>query len=116
MNPFVKTCLVDSHRTTQTPSTDESDPYFDENEIKVSTHSADYSLVNSVPTPSLGNNIIRNHKDRDPYDVFEPAKLLGNGSMVRSNLSLAKSITQSHCQVRVKFSSLCSLRLLYLLF
>jgi hypothetical protein len=104
MNPLLKRCLIDSHRSaqtpsadvsktpstdvSQTPSNDVSDPYFDENQRKSSTHSTDSSLFNSsVRSPSLGNNIMRNHKNRDPYDIFEPAKLLGSGSMVCSNKS-----------------------------
>ena len=81
MNPLIKSCLIDSHRTTAT--TEYSDPYFDENQYShaSSSHSTP-SMVTSVPAPALGKNIMRNHKDRNPYEVFEQAKLLGTGSMV----------------------------------
>lgn len=76
MNPLLKSCLISSNRSTVTT---EADPYFDEN--NESRHSSRSSIL--VSTPSLGNNITRSMKDRDPYEIYEPVKLLGSGSMVR---------------------------------
>jgi hypothetical protein len=78
MNPLLKTCLINSNRST---SSTECDPYFDENNI--SRHSSRSNIV--VSTPSLGNNITRSLKDRDPYEIYEPVKMLGTGSMVRAD-------------------------------
>ena len=75
MNPLLKSCLINSNRSTVAT---EPDPYFDEN--NESRHSSRSSML--VSTPSLGNNITRSLKDRDPYEIYEPVKLLGSGSLV----------------------------------
>jgi len=87
----MKTCLIDSHRTTAT--TEYSDPYFDENQYSQASSRIDHSthsMVTSVPAPALGKNIMRNHKERNPYEVFEQAKLLGSGSM--GTVSMVKKV------------------------
>mmetsp|Transcript_16724 Transcript_16724/g.31684 ORF Transcript_16724/g.31684 Transcript_16724/m.31684 type:complete len:679 (-) Transcript_16724:4023-6059(-) len=76
MNPLLKSCLINSNRSTVTT---ETDPYFDENTNESSRNSSRSNIL--VSTPSLGNNITRSLKDRDPYEIYEPVKLLGSGSM-----------------------------------
>mmetsp|Transcript_17562 Transcript_17562/g.21453 ORF Transcript_17562/g.21453 Transcript_17562/m.21453 type:complete len:683 (+) Transcript_17562:151-2199(+) len=60
--------LVDSSR----------DPYFDEN----SSHSSTFGtgFLRSMSSPVLSENIMR-RIERDPYEVYEEAKMLGTGSM-----------------------------------
>ncbi len=36
----------------------------------------------TISAPQLGMNMMRTIHNRDPYEVYEFAKLLGNGSMV----------------------------------
>lgn len=81
MNPIVKTCLIDSSRSAVENS---EDPYFDENINSIySSQSSSRGNLSPVPTPQLGKNMMRSIKDRDPYEVYDIAKLLGTGSMVR---------------------------------
>jgi len=61
-------------------STDSTDPYFDDNMMPMSSHSSREYL--NVAAPALGTNMMRKVCNRDPYDVYKPAKLLGTGSMV----------------------------------
>jgi len=35
-----------------------------------------------VSTPMLGENMMRNFVNRDPYEIYECVKLLGRGSML----------------------------------
>ena len=87
MNPLVKTCLIDSHQSnkdtnrTELSEEEEEDPYFDENNLACSA-SMDTSTSQKPVIADLGINIMGRHKDRDPLDVYEPAKVLGTGSMV----------------------------------
>ena len=43
-------------------------------------------LDRKMSSPHLSENIMRKI-DRDPYDVYEHAKVLGTGSMVRYNVA-----------------------------
>jgi calcium-dependent protein kinase len=80
MNPLVKTCLIESNKESADEATYESDPYFDDNLHTFSSHSSSRGNL-AIPTPQLGNNIVRENKNRDPYEVYNYAKSLGNGSM-----------------------------------
>ncbi len=83
MNPIFKSCLIDSTRGS-VDYTD--DPYYDDNNDGMNASLSIYSSHSSsrgVLAPELGENMMRTIKDRDPYDVYVIAKLLGTGSMVR---------------------------------
>lgn len=88
MNPLVKTCLIDSHQSnkdtnrTELSEEEEEDPYFDENNVARSASMESFSSANKPVIADLGINIMGRHKNRDPLDVYEPAKVLGTGSMV----------------------------------
>jgi len=66
-----------------TSSGSSSDPYFDENIQAID----DIAIVGfkqhdeRVSTPSLCENMMRNVVNRDIYDIYEPLKILGTGSM-----------------------------------
>jgi len=91
MNPLIKTCLIDSSKYPSTRSDDvtsssDNDPYFDDNMLGISSHSSLGGLAGGaygygVHAPDLGKNIMRTVKNRDPYEVYDLAKLLGTGSM-----------------------------------
>lgn len=98
MNPLLKNCLIvsqrskgDSTRTAEVGSGSElhdstaSDPYYDDNYIKATTVSDSgrgIDTPNKYAISGLKANIIGSHKDRDPFEIFEPVKMLGKGSMV----------------------------------
>ena len=94
MNPLIKTCLIDSSkypstRSDEVTSSSDNDPYFDDNMLGISSHSSLGGLAGGaygygVHAPDLGKNIMRTVKNRDPYEVYDLAKLLGTGSMVRT--------------------------------
>ena len=60
------------------------DPYYDEN---ISMHTSSHSSSRSIVAPQLGNNLMR-VVTRDPYEIYDAVKLLGDGSMVRAPLNL----------------------------
>ena len=94
MNPLIKSCLIDSSKYPSTRSDDvtsssDNDPYFDDNMTGTSSYSSLGGLAGGangygVHAPDLGKNIMRTVKNRDPYEVYDVAKLLGTGSMVRT--------------------------------
>ena len=51
-----------------------ADPYGDED-----------TVVSECPMAHLGSAMMR-EREIDPYEIYEPIKMLGTGSMVRSNL------------------------------
>jgi hypothetical protein len=91
MNPLVKTCLIESNKESADEATYESDPYFDDNLHTFSSHSSSRGNL-AIPTPQLGNNIVRENKNRDPYEVYNYAKSLGNGSMVSDSLEISPAL------------------------
>jgi calcium-dependent protein kinase len=60
-----------------------SDPYYDENDS--SEKVSKMHLPKTISSPHLGENIMRK-VDRDPYEVYEHAKVLGTGSMGSVNM------------------------------
>lgn len=108
MNPLVKTCLIDSHQSnkdtnrTEVSEDEEEDPYFDENNVarSASMDTSSSSVVKPV-IADLGINIMGRHKDRDPLHVYEPAKILGTGSMVSFHLYFTEEALQSYFLARL---------------
>jgi len=69
-------CNFRSNSTVSVTSVDsKDDPYYDED----ATHGSRADSV--VSTPRLGENMMRKLVNRDPYEIYEPVKLLGTGSM-----------------------------------
>jgi len=56
------------------------DPYYDEDAID------GFRKDTVVSTPMLGENMMRKLVNRDPYDIYQPVKLLGTGSMGSVNM------------------------------
>lgn len=56
-----------------------------------SSHRSTGSHGSSSKSPSLRGNLTREHKDRDPFNVFSTVKILGKGSM--GNVSLVRRRT-----------------------
>ncbi len=48
------------------------------------SNSSPRSLARKMSSPHLCENIMRKI-ERDPYEIYEHAKILGTGSMVRTN-------------------------------
>lgn len=101
MNPLFKTCLLtESNRSvrsvksrdTEGANTENTDPYSEDNDFTISRRSTDNNLSTSYSTPQLGENMMRTIVNRDPYEVYQFAKLLGNGSMVSKVCSKVLSI------------------------
>ena len=87
MNPLFKTCLLTdssnkSVRSEKSRDTENTDPYSDDNDFSLSRRSIDKNNLNAYITPQLGENMMRTNVNRDPYEVYQCSKLLGNGSIV----------------------------------
>jgi hypothetical protein len=82
-----KTCIFPDEKTQFVPESPKrrsynDNPYFDEN-----TQREDDEIKRNVSIPSLGQNMMR-RLQRDPYDIYEPVKVLGTGSMVSCDYPL----------------------------
>jgi len=62
------------------PNRRDDNPYFDENSER-----QHIQVEGNVSTPALGQNMMR-RLHRDPYEIYEPVKVLGTGSMGYVNM------------------------------
>ena len=87
------------------PNRRDDNPYFDENSER-----QHIQVEGNVSTPALGQNMMR-RLHRDPYEIYEPVKVLGTGSMVRCDCFMFQNISLKlfHTSTCLMFNSIAGL-------
>ena len=83
--------MVDGHKSPLTDTTDRTI----ESVLEESTRSHDTALSggsSSAKSPDLRGNLTRQHRNRDPFTVYDTVRMLGEGSMGSVSLVRKKNI------------------------
>jgi len=79
-NRYSKSNVLSNSTVSVTSVDTKDDPYYDEDAVN------GFRTDTVVATPMLGENMMRKLLNRDPYDIYQPVKLLGTGSMGSVNM------------------------------